>query len=288
MKRFLLVLILVGCYVSPLIAGGFPPPSSSSSGVTQAELTAGLATKEDNDSNDILVDRFLNDTTDDGLIPASLLNIQSMELIYDVPDNNLSHSGFANDCDGGCPAGSLMDVCDTVYIDSSGYMQLADGDATGPAWGVMVLSNSKSGTHTGSSGAATMTDSAATFVTDVYNGVAIVFNLTDGSSAIVTDNGTNTLVGTLSGGTENDWDFEDAYVVGLLAFLPRGYCRNDDRFSFSAAGVVLYLDDVAGGVAEYAGRPQTTGDVLQPIGRAKSADVGWFDISPTFGYGTVD
>ena len=71
-----------------------------------------------------------------------------------------------------------------------------------------------SGTHTGAADQATvMTDSTATFTVDALIGWKI-YNITDGSYGVVTDNdGTTVTVAALLGGTGNDWDAADQYEI---------------------------------------------------------------------------
>jgi hypothetical protein len=75
-----------------------------------------------------------------------------------------------------------------------------------------------SGIHTGGNGEATvMTDANANsgddFTVDALIG-ATIYNTTDSSSAIITDNDANTVtVAALVGGTDNDWDTSDKYEI---------------------------------------------------------------------------
>lgn len=80
------------------------------------------------------------------------------------------------------------------------------------------------GTHTGSNNVSVLADSGATWTTDQWAGYFIK-NTTDGSWAKVVSNTTNTITGTLYGGTDNDWDTSDAYsiVQGLNNSAASGY-----------------------------------------------------------------
>jgi hypothetical protein len=75
-----------------------------------------------------------------------------------------------------------------------------------------------SGIHTGADAQATvMTDANANrgndFTVDALIG-ATIYNTTDSSSAIITDNdGTTVTVDALVGGTDNDWDTNDKYEI---------------------------------------------------------------------------
>ena len=70
------------------------------------------------------------------------------------------------------------------------------------------------GTHTAAGTSATiMTDAAASFTIDALIGWKI-YNVTDGSYGIVTDNDATTVtVAALVGGTDNDWDQNDQYEI---------------------------------------------------------------------------
>jgi len=71
-----------------------------------------------------------------------------------------------------------------------------------------------SGTHTGADDQATvMTDSTAAFTIDALIGWKI-YNITDGSYGIITDNDATTVtVAALIGGTGQDWDTSDQYEI---------------------------------------------------------------------------
>jgi hypothetical protein len=64
-----------------------------------------------------------------------------------------------------------------------------------------------------SANAAFMTDSGEAFTTNEFVGWTI-YNITDGSSGVITANTATTVTATLSGGTDNDWDSGDKYVIG--------------------------------------------------------------------------
>lgn len=68
------------------------------------------------------------------------------------------------------------------------------------------------GTHDGSGNAAILSDSTASWTADALIGLTI-FNITDGSYGTITDNDTTTVTATLAGGTDNDWDASDVYVI---------------------------------------------------------------------------
>ena len=68
------------------------------------------------------------------------------------------------------------------------------------------------GTHTGADGAAALTDAEAHFVDDELVGLTVK-NLTDGSSGAITANTGTGVTATLGGGTNDDWDSGDTYII---------------------------------------------------------------------------
>ena len=74
---------------------------------------------------------------------------------------------------------------------------------------------SKSGTHDGANNASVLTDSTASWTTNAFIGAKLT-NTTDGSNGIITANTATTITATLAGGTDNDWDTSDAYVITQL------------------------------------------------------------------------
>lgn len=76
----------------------------------------------------------------------------------------------------------------------------------------MWIQESYIGAHTGSDDASVLTDSSQGWETNELAGLTIL-NKTDGSSATVTSNTSTTVTGSLSGGTDNDWDTDDEYIV---------------------------------------------------------------------------
>lgn len=86
---------------------------------------------------------------------------------------------------------------------------------------------SEGGTHTGSANAAVLTDSTKSWTVSQWVGYRIK-NTTDGSYAIITANTATTITGTLMGGTDNDWDASDAYVIvdGLNKDATNGVSHN--------------------------------------------------------------
>lgn len=86
---------------------------------------------------------------------------------------------------------------------------------------------SEGGTHTGSANAATLTDSTKSWTTSQWVGYTIK-NTTDGSFGTITANTATTITVTLQGGTDNDFDASDAYVIvdGLNKDAANGISHN--------------------------------------------------------------
>jgi hypothetical protein len=72
------------------------------------------------------------------------------------------------------------------------------------------------GTHTGSSGSVSLTDSSGDFVNSGIFAGDVVHNTTDNSSATISSRIATIISGTLTGGTDNDWDFDDEYRIDVL------------------------------------------------------------------------
>lgn len=94
----------------------------------------------------------------------------------------------------------------------------------------ITMVSSATGTHTGLADAAILTDSTANFPD--LTGVTIS-NTTDSSSAIITANTLTTVTGTLSGGTDNDWDVSDAYTLS--------YYTDDKTFALITGSTGRYF-----------------------------------------------
>lgn len=88
--------------------------------------------------------------------------------------------------------------------------------------------------HTGANDAAILSDSMARFrAKGVQAGVGmIVYNLTDLSQGVITAVDDNTITAPLTGGTENLWDINDAYLVVTVD-------------AFERASIEHYLDVTA-------------------------------------------
>ena len=89
----------------------------------------------------------------------------------------------------------------------------------------------QTGYHMGGNGAAILTDLATNFpyVTGMH-----IYNITDGSSGLITANTEYTITATLSGGTENDWDTFDTYIIKLAnndeSYVTINYNNNSPRY----------------------------------------------------------
>jgi type IV pilus assembly protein PilY1 len=69
------------------------------------------------------------------------------------------------------------------------------------------------GSHTGSNDAVMLTDENADFVNDGIETGDLIFNTTDGSYGSITAVTATTISATLAGGSDNDWDKDDAYTT---------------------------------------------------------------------------
>ncbi len=78
------------------------------------------------------------------------------------------------------------------------------------------------GTHTGSDNAAALTDSTKSWKTSELVG-RTVYNTTDASSGTITANTSTTITATLAGGTGNDWDEGDEYLVQDPSSIPQTF-----------------------------------------------------------------
>lgn len=86
------------------------------------------------------------------------------------------------------------------------------GGTIGSHLDVGIADFGTTGTHTGANNAAVLTDSTKSFTTNALIGYTL-YNLTDGSSTVITANTATTITGVLGGGAENDWDTNDVYYI---------------------------------------------------------------------------
>ena len=154
------------------------------------------------------------------------------------------HGGLNSNSDARDIADNELSEATDIMVDELGKIRLMGGIAahvsgtpeddvatgwTGtliPGYGLFYFSHDRtgaenrsgfSGTHTAADSSTIMTDSAASFVTDNLIGGRI-YNDTDGSSGLITDNdGTTVTVASLTGGSDNSWDdaSNDAYHIGM-------------------------------------------------------------------------
>ena len=93
----------------------------------------------------------------------------------------------------------------------------------GPATRIQIIQNgavlsddwwnySVGGAHDGANDASVLTDSGESWTTNEWVGYTIV-NTTDGSQGLITANTSTTITAVLEGGTDNDWDTGDAYLI---------------------------------------------------------------------------
>jgi hypothetical protein len=122
------------------------------------------------------------------------------------------------------------------------------------------------GNHTAAGNNATvMTDANASFPVDGLIGWKI-YNITDGSYGIVTDNdGTTVTVAALVGGTDNDWDTNDQYEINRSLSILRAnqtILALGDRFAGQSGGDASNPNQgIPGGATrenEWILRPNTT------------------------------
>ena len=102
-----------------------------------------------------------------------------------------------------------------VY-DGSKVISLTSGKFTIANWGIsegsVVDTPTYTGTHTASDHGTIMTDAANHFTVDDLIGSVIV-NSTDSSNGVISDNTDDDVTVSLSGGTDNSWDTNDAYII---------------------------------------------------------------------------
>lgn len=119
-------------------------------------------------------------------------------------------------------------------------------------------SYSETGTHTGADNQSILTDSSASWQINELIG-KIVYNETDKSSGIITSNTATTVKATLSGGTDNDWDTNDAYSISsysgsqhdgtsinILMGIPAQKTMRPYRFPFMYQNRPMLCGDIVG------------------------------------------
>ena len=146
-------------------------------------------------------------------------------------------------------------------INSSGILTTTlEEDATGGMVGGLratIHANNRNincwtGLHTGGASATVLTDATQAWTVDALIGMQ-VFNSTDGSSGIITDNDATTVtVAALAGGTANAWALNDAYEINNSQFVITpgvtactGYTQriSTESFGSRSAGAAVARED---------------------------------------------
>lgn len=139
--------------------------------------------------------------------PLYIINIINTEA--DIPDNNVDQfvdiGHFQN----------LESIIGLGYGVDDKYYELVDERV---ADCIANYPHCHDGTHTGANNAITLTDASASWGSGDLSGWHI-YNITDGSWAVVSSNTSTTITAKLIGGTGSDWDTNDVYVV----YAPTGY-----------------------------------------------------------------
>jgi hypothetical protein len=130
---------------------------------------------------------------------------------------NIATGSMTISITGGGSTPSIRTAGATVTVQNAVTVQVTVKDATAltlieSARVLLEADSVATGTHTGSNNASTLTDSTKSFTTDALVNYRI-YNTTDGSDGLITANTATTITATLSGGTENDWDTSDAYII---------------------------------------------------------------------------
>lgn len=122
---------------------------------------------------------------------------------------NIAGGGTIPTIRNGASASTTVNVAVTVTVTAK------DANTLDPIETARVLLEADSvatGTHTGSDNASTLTDGSQSFTTNALVNYRI-YNTTDGSDGLITANTATTVTATLAGGTQNDWDTSDAYII---------------------------------------------------------------------------
>jgi hypothetical protein len=171
-----------------------------------------------------------------------------------------------------------------IYSITNSHIDFNDTDVGGdiPALAEFMLKNQSdasgkteilaSGTHTGANNQPILTDAGASFDTDGIFVGDFVRNITDGSVARITAFTVNTITGTLQGGTDNDWDTNDAYEVvsGIASWSNRIVTglRSGSRGSEFRAFINISDEQNVPGITVAAGTNAAFGaDPTTPTGR---------------------
>ena len=149
------------------------------------------------------------------------------------------HGGLNSNSDARDIADNELSDATDVMVDELGKIRLMGGttnhtavtpeddQASGwdgtlsPGYGLFSFSHDVSsgervgvfyGQHRTGANAAALNDSSAAFIVDALIG-GTIYNHTDGSSGLITDNDATTVTATLAGGSQNDWDVGENYYI---------------------------------------------------------------------------
>jgi len=114
----------------------------------------------------------------------------------------LTVSGALTMADGG-----VIKSGQTGYRNGRGYWIETNSGVPRISIGDMIQ-----GSHTGSNNASVLTDSTKNWTANALVGYSVL-NLTDGSRGVITANTSTTVTASLRGGTQNDWDTDENYVI---------------------------------------------------------------------------
>jgi hypothetical protein len=133
-------------------------------------------------------------------------------IVYNLTD---SSSGTITDNDANTVTATLAGGGDNDWDTGDAYaIMLPDFEWVNRAPPARVLIE---GSHNGANNAATLFDSTRVWRADRLVGCT-VYNVTDGSSGIVTANTVNSVTAVLAGGVDNDWDTNDLYALTTPRF----------------------------------------------------------------------
>lgn len=147
---------------------------------------------------------------------------------YTFSPNPTIDTSQINDLVPGWHSGYGLATRDDTY-----YSTLVENN--GIWYNVFTVIGAYHGTHTGTGNSATLTDSAreVQFVDGEFGtwGSTAIYNITDGSSCTSGISVTSGVVsGTLSGGSENDWDTGDEYLIFNLTTRRSFYAVSDSPY----------------------------------------------------------
>lgn len=148
-----------------------------------------------------------------------------------------SSSNFASAVTGEQGSGAVVfDTSPTITTPTiSGEMNTDAIRATNIITGLVnsTILTTAEGTHDTGESAATLVDSGESWTTSAYVGMTL-YNITDGSSCVVTANDGTTMTCTLTGGTDNHWDTTNVWAVAP------GPKQSGSIFYINAATTILH------------------------------------------------